>query len=220
MINIFEFIDLNIRKNNSVIFEIGCHIGQDTEKIYNSSNCLIHGFEPDPRNFEILINKKSEFFCSLNSFAISNIDGHSNFFISSGNPPEIYDNPDLNRDWSASNSLKKPVEHLNSHPWCKFENNIVVKTKRIDTYSKEKSIKNIDFIWMDVQGAEDLVISGLGEMKNKIKYIYTEYSDLELYEGSSNKEKILKMLGENWEILIEYENDILIENKLYQNENI
>ena len=47
---------------------------------------------------------------------------------------------------------------------------VEVKTKKIETYCLENNIKNIDFIWMDVQGAELNIIKGMGEFKEKIHY--------------------------------------------------
>ena len=59
---IFEFIEKNIATiKDPVIFEIGSHIGIDSEKISRITGCKIYGFEPDPRNLEILRNKRSEF---------------------------------------------------------------------------------------------------------------------------------------------------------------
>jgi hypothetical protein len=73
---------------------------------------------------------------------------------------------------------------------------------------------------MDVQGAEDLVIEGMGKMKEKIRFIYTEYENgEELYKGSPSLEKIMYILGEGWEILEKYDNDVLIRNKNYINGN-
>lgn len=211
---IFKFIRKEISKiENPVIFEIGSHIGTDSKRISQIAGNKIYGFEPDPRNLEILREKKSEFFYEISPKAISDVNGISRFYLSSGNPPEIYKNEDMNRDWSASNSLKIPKKHLEVHDWCKFDFCIDVQTIRLDSYCEEKGINHIDFLWMDVQGAEDLVINGMGEMKKNIKYIYTEYSNDELYDGSPNENTILNLLGDSWEILLQFENDILIKNK-------
>jgi FkbM family methyltransferase len=219
--SIFEFIEKHISEiKEPIIFEIGAHIGIDSEKISKIINSKIWGFEPDPRNLEILNTKKAHFFHEVSSFAISDIDGQSPFYISSGIPPEIYEDEDMNRDWSASNSLKKPFKHLDIHSWCKFDLSIIVQTIRLDTYCSLKNISHIDFVWMDVQGAEDLVIKGMGNMKKNIKYIYTEYNSDQLYYDSCNKDRILDSLGDGWEIIMEYENDIIIENKNYIYGNI
>ncbi len=51
--------------------------------------------------------------------------------------------------WDYSGSIRKPKNHLVVHPWCKFEKEIIVKTKRLDTWCKEKEIDRIDLCgWM------------------------------------------------------------------------
>lgn len=218
---IFEFIEKTVGQiKNPVIFEIGAHLGIDSEKISTIANSKIWGFEPDPRNLEVLNSKRSQFFHEISPIAVSDVDGSSQFFLSSGNPPEIYEDEDMNKDWSASNSLKQPLKHLEIHDWCRFDKYITVQTTRLDTYCSLKNISHVDFIWMDVQGAEDLVIRGMGHIKKNIKYIYTEYNSEELYVGACNKDGILDLLGDGWEIVMEYENDIIIENKNYIHGNI
>ena len=88
-----------------------------------------------------------------------------------------------------------------------------MRTGRIDTYCSEKNINKIDFVWMDVQGAEKEVLSGFGEIIEKTKYIFTEYSDKELYEnGTMSKNSILSLLGKDWDIVHDFGNDILLIN--------
>ena len=88
----------------------------------------------------------------------------------------------------------------------------------LDTFCKEHNIKKINFIWMDVQGAEDLVFKGAKELltNNKIDYIYTEYSDRELYENQMNLKQITEGLP-NYEILDFFNEsggtDVLLKNK-------
>jgi FkbM family methyltransferase len=214
---IFEFIEKNIATiKDPVIFEIGSHIGIDSEKISRITGCKIYGFEPDPRNLEILRNKRSEFFHDISPLAVSDKEGRSYFHLSSGKPPEIYDDSDMNRDWSASNSLKTPKKHTEIHEWCRFDFYMEVETIKLDTYCTSKGIDRIDFLWMDVQGAEDLVIKGMENIKKNIRFIYTEYNDDELYEKSPTKNQILNMLGAEWEVILQFENDILIKNRFLE----
>lgn len=217
--SIYFFIEKNL-KSDSVIFEIGVHIGTDSEKIYDLTGSEhLYGFEPDPRNIKILEERnRIRIFKEFSGVALSDTNGISNFYLSSGTPPELYEDPDMNKDWSASSSLKKPKKHLDVHKWCKFNFYERVKTIRFDDFCKERNIEFIDFVWMDVQGAEDLVIKGMGDMKDRIKYLYTEYSECQLYDGSLGKEEILNKLGSSWEIIKDFGNDILLKNNKYENQ--
>jgi FkbM family methyltransferase len=214
--NIKNFIKENLN-SESVFFEIGSHFGVDTKEFINVTKNL-HCFEPDNRNIEMF--KQLNLPIILNEYAISDIDGLSKFYLSSGNVYESKYGPTNNElvnqnDWSASSSLMAPKNHIIKTPWVKFENTIEVKTKKIETYCLENNIKNIDFIWMDVQGAELNIIKGMGEFKEKIHYIYTEYSDEELYEHQGTKQQIIDLLGPNWIVVFDFGGDILLKNKNY-----
>ena len=93
-----------------------------------------------------------------------------------------------------------------------------MRSLTLDSFFKNENLEKIDFIWMDVQGAEDLVFKG-GEYlltNDKIHYIYTEYSNRELYENQMNLKEISKALP-NYEILDLFNEsggtDVLLKNK-------
>jgi hypothetical protein len=44
----------------------------------------------------------------------------------------------------------------------------------------------VDFMWVDVQGAEDLVFTGAKDVLSRTRYVYTEYAT-DLYEGQLNR---------------------------------
>lgn len=208
--NIFDFIKQNFDER-STIFEIGCHMGLDTEKISKLTGSLdYHCFECDPRNVEILEGRNLG--VKLNALAASDTDGEIDFYLSTGKPPTLFHESILNEnDWTASSSTKRPKKHLEVTPWCEFTHPIKVNSTRIETYCENKAVDSIDFVWMDVQGAEIEVLTGFGKMLQKTSYIYTEYSDDELYEGGLvSKQNILDLLGDNWIIVHDFGNDVLL----------
>ena len=82
----------------------------------------------------------------------------------------------------------------------------------LDTWCDKHDIREIDFIWMDVQGAEIDVFKGGVNTLSKTRFIYTEYSDRELYEGQWNLRKMMKLL-KDFDIAIRYPGDVLLKNK-------
>ena len=197
-----------LQKGNPLILEIGANDGNDTlEFLQTFKNLKIYCFEPDPRaikKFKLKINDKR---CSLSEIAVSNKEGEIEFYMSGGQNPEKTIN-----DWDASSSIKKPFKHLKMCPWIKFEKKIVIKSKKLDDWVKEKKIKNIDFIWADVQGAEkELIEGGLKTLNEKTKYFYTEFSNEEMYENQINLSEILKLLP-RFKIIKIYENNVLLKN--------
>lgn len=195
-----------INKKNPIIFEIGCADGKDTIEFINTFNDLkIYCFEPEPKNIQLVKNNIKYNNHYLFEGVVSNIDGEILFNRSRT------DNPS---DLSYSGSVKKPKEHLIEWPFIKFDEQIKVKSTTLDTFCEQNKIDFIDFIWADVQGAEeDLIKGGLRTLTNKVKFLYIEYSDKEYYEGQMNLNSIKDLLGSNWILLNDYGTDALFKNK-------
>ena len=145
------------------------------------------------------------------------VDGKTTFYQSSGLPPPELGNwakrwEDNQEGWDLSGSIRKPKEHLDATPWCTFPDTIEVETKRLDSWLHEQEdIDTIDFIWADVQGAEADMISGGQEALARTRYLYTEYSNREIYEGQSDLRELLAMLPD-YEIIYRYPHDVLLRN--------
>lgn len=200
--------DLLDNKSNPTIFEIGCADGGDTEEFFNIlDNPTIYCFEPEPKNIKILKDR----FKDNNNFilyegVVSDKDGELIFHRSrsEGHPEAL----------CYSGSVKTPKDHVQEWPSIKFDNDITVLSITLDSFCKINNVQKIDFIWMDVQGAEDLVISGGKDtLSTKVKYLYTEYSNREYYQGQKNLNEILSQLGDNWEVVQDYSTDVLLKNQ-------
>jgi 2-O-methyltransferase len=195
-----------INKDNPIIFEIGCADGGDTLDFINTFNDLtIYCFEPEPKNIKLVkekINYKKHY---LFEGVISDVNGDLEFNRSRT------DNPD---DLSYSGSIKKPKEHLNEWSFIKFDEQIMVKSITLDSFCEENNIELIDFIWADVQGAEEnLILGGLKTLNTKVRYFYTEYSNKEYYEGQLTLNSLLNLLGDSWELVKDFGSDMLLKNK-------
>lgn len=216
--HIFEFLKKCGFDRNSNIFEIGSHMGFDTERIRNifpESN--IYCFEPDSRNIKILEERKIFDIAKIYKYAVTDKNGKSYLNLSSGIIPKSTGNNYYDSNlWSASNSIRDPKDHLNNFPWCTFEEKEEVETITLDSFCFENNIEKIDFIWMDVQGCEDLVFKGGERVLKNTQYIFTEYSNEELYEGQKNLRELIKMLPGEWSIRNDYGGDVLLENLSYR----
>ena len=77
-------------------------------------------------------------------------------------------------------------------------------------------VKTVDLLWADVQGAEVDLIEGGRETLARTSYLYTEYSNAELYAGQINLEEILARLP-GWRVVQNFPTtedyaDVLLEN--------
>ena len=203
-----------INKEIPVIFEIGCADGVDTLEFLSvfENNLTMYCFEPDDRNANVFVNgghrpiapNLTQGINQSNVIFEKKAIGNVNGFVEFNQSSTIY-----------SSSLKKPTDNL-FKTWndIKFDNILNVESIALDKYVSDNNIGIIDFIWADVQGAEDLmIIGGLESFKNKVRFLYTKYSNKEYYEGQPNLNRILSLLGDNWEMLNDYCSDILLKNK-------
>jgi FkbM family methyltransferase len=148
----------------------------------------------------------------LFQLAISDRNGTTEFYTSGGAPAEPTLANLCPEGWDLSGSIRKPKEHLVEHPWCKFENKIEIKTMTLDTWCTQQQVDKIDFMWVDVQGAEVDLIRGAQAALRQTRFIYTEYSNREVYEGQINLRQLLGLLPD-FEVVHRYVNDVLLRNK-------
>jgi FkbM family methyltransferase len=179
------------------IFDIGACEGESSVRYSRLfPNSKIYTFEPIPSNFK-LINENIAFFQKENQITalqicLSDKDGTAEFHVSSGTPEEF---KEKKVDWefgNKSSSLLQPGKTLETYDWLEFKDKIEVTTIRLDRFISEHSIKQIDFVHMDVQGAELMVLNGAADSFYKIKNIWLEVEAVPLYKGQPVKKDIEK----------------------------
>lgn len=179
--------------------ELGAHTGTDTDWMAALPNVTLHAFEPDPRN-----QQPPRANVVMNRTAVADRDGRSPFLLS---------REGWGREWTYSSSIKQPKNHLQHYP-VTFGETIEVETVTLDTYCRKRGLDVIDFIWADIQGAEGEMIRGGRETLARTRYLFTEYSDHELYEGQVTLEQILAELP-GFRVVELYEEDVLLENQSF-----
>ena len=170
---------------NGIFFDVGTNAGSFIKvlthlKIYSN----IHCFEPHP----ILSKKTQNIYQNviMNQLCLSNEDGEVDIHFPM---------------WSVglSSIIKRPLFDETSN--VGEIKKINVQCLKLDTYCKNKNIDNIDFIKIDVEGAEKMIIEGSHNMlKNKkIKGGLFEIGQTLKDAGTSEEEieTILKTYGYN-----------------------
>jgi FkbM family methyltransferase len=205
--DVFLYVNNKLHDKEKIIFEVGAYKGDSSYNIIQFLSPVkeYHAFEPDYRNFKILESQFLNFkFTKANFLAIGSFDGKTNFYHSGGVNS-------ISNDWSASSSIKKPKLATTENPWLTFNEITEIKIITLDTYCNNNNISNIDFIWADVQGAEeDLILGGKNILKHT-KFLFTEYCDFERYEGEINKNKILELLPD-WQLVYDLGTDVFLVN--------
>jgi FkbM family methyltransferase len=197
---------------NPIIFELGVCNGVESHEILAAARgkARYFAFEPHPTNVLKCLDslpKEINFY----PFAVCDTTGPVKFFVS---------HPDQN-GLSASSSVS-PFKNQSKHfPWCVCVGEINVSGWRLDDFVKIVKVDHIDFIWMDVQGAERLVFSGAKEILQKTRYIYTEIegkhikNEGDCYQHSSSLERLLNEYLLGWEVVHDFSTDVLLKNPNY-----
>ena len=193
--------------DNPVVLEIGAAEGEDTVRYVEALIALKRpfryiAFEPDERNIWHLnrmpLRDRFELF--------PNAVGDRNGLV-----------PWRSSNHPYSGSVKEPVEHLTLYPSITFAPPTTVFMERLDVTAIRLGIGKVDWIWCDVQGAEDLVIAGGQETFKRTRFFYTEYLEFEAYQGQIGRDEIHRRLPGNWVIAEDYRSwskggDCLFEN--------
>lgn len=177
--------------------EIGAHCGTDTEWLARIPGVTLHAFEPDPRNHPPALPN-----VTLHRAAVSDDDGRAPFILSKSGWGQV---------WTHSSSLRRPKNHLHHYP-VTFGPTIDVDTVALDSFARTAGIERVDFVWADVQGAEGDMVRGGLELLRRTRYLYTEYSNDELYEGQVTLADILALLP-SFRVVELWPTDVLLENR-------
>lgn len=196
--------------------EVGAHFGIDTREFRKMHpGARIVCFEPDPRNLAVLKAEGVDKICELHALALSDANGAADFHLSTGDTTTRFTEEILRtHDWSCSSSLKEPTGHLAAHPWITFPSTVSVECVRLDDFAPLQGVK-IDFMWVDVQGAEDLVFAGAQATLKNTRYLYSEYSDHQLYRGQLTLGQILALVGPAFRVVHVFRDDVLLENSQF-----
>lgn len=203
-------------EHSPILFEIGSADGIDTNEFvtaFSGLNFKIYCFEPDGRNINSFKNRVNSENVKLFEGVVGDRNGKVRFYTSTTSL-------DGKVDLIYSSSLRPPGPETFKVPeWAVFfqsEENwspTTVKSVTLDSFVSKNKIPYISYVYMDVQGAEDIVINGgRNTFDKKVRYLYTEYSNTPYYLGQPNLEQILELLP-SYEILIDFKTDVLLRNK-------
>jgi len=161
--------------SNPVIVEVGSFNGKDTLRLANSfPNAKVYGFEPVPELYSVAVRrclKRSN--VKILQLAVSNETGWTSINISGGTS-------------RASSSILDPGPIGQHFRGIKFdeENKVSVATIKLSDWITNTGLEKIDLLWIDVQGAEGLVLHGLEDKLHLVKMIYSEVNFEESYSGT------------------------------------
>ena len=183
-----------VGRNNATILEIGANDGSDS--VLFATNFPIGRiccFECDQRAISKWRKRLgSPSHVQLIECALCDRNGTSLFYPSGGLTPQphVYGY----EDWDKSGSLCPPDRHTQYDPWLRFLPPVEVRTMTLDSWVAENHLGVIDFAWVDVQGAEAMVLRGAQATLPRIRWWYCECHSLPLYHGQATLEEVQSLL--------------------------
>jgi FkbM family methyltransferase len=147
---------------------------------------------------------------------LSDEKGIAKFYVSSGQPEYKQDFQNWNYG-NKSSSLLPPDKHLEVFPWLQFKYEINIETTTLKKICNDYKFTTIDFIHMDVQGAELKVLKGAESLIKKVRLIWLEVEAIELYENQPLKRDIEEFMRTNRFYKVKDTVDSMYGDQLYIN---
>jgi len=193
------------QKKDLVIFDVGgCNFHDSLYLKHNFPHAEIYSFEPSLENLSEYKNQAEANGILVVPAAVSNKNDVTTF----------YNSPTHN---GSGSTLKPKVKNETSeginHDGLLYNlEGYEVQIVRLDTFCELNNIKNIDYLHIDVQGAEQLVIEGLGKLRPS--FIFAETCEFETYEsGITTEDFDSNMNNLGYEIVNRFRDDTLYKLK-------
>lgn len=153
------------------VLHLGASYGQEKNEYDNYCKGDVYWVEAIPSVYEKLIEniapyKKQKAF----NACLSNVNGEEIVFNVSNNE-------------SQSSSMLELGTHILIHPEVHYIEQIAMKTIRADKLLEKCDFTNVNFLNVDLQGAEHLAIEGMGDLIKNIDYALLEVNMKETYKG-------------------------------------
>lgn len=175
--------------DDPVIVEAGAHIGRDTLKMSRLwPQSTIHAFEPVPELFDKLqaaVADKPNIHCY--QLALSNQSGTAKLYVSDA-------------QHAAISSLLKPAAIAKEKPEILFTPQ-TVDTITLDDWAKQFAIDHVDFLWLDMQGAELQALKAAPNVLKNVKALLIEVCLTERYKDNPLYEQVKSWLEQQGFVL-------------------
>ena len=202
-----------LRRENKIIFDIGCFKGNFTSNFIKREDKLgykstFYMFDPNPRVKDYLrsmhINNKINYF----NTALDNTNSKKKFYLNNFFEPSGSSLNTVAKDDKRWITTRKIIMQI-LQPYKRIENfsEINVQTQTLDNFCLSKGIKNIDVLKIDSESNELNILKGAKNLlsENKIYLIYTEISESKKEYDIKEKNVLHFLNAYNFELKKKYE---------------
>lgn len=151
------------------ILHVGAHEAEELQVYLECGAEKIHWIEANENLCNNLSLKLDKTFNKITNALVSIRDGEEVVFNISNN--------------GQSSSLLELGEHSNLFPHIEYIDKKIKKTLTLDTILLDTNLPSIDFLNIDIQGAELLALKGCSKNLHNINALYLEANEREVYKG-------------------------------------
>lgn len=172
------------------VFEIGANFGQDAEFLrekFNLEKSQIYIFEAHPQ----ILNEAKRLY-GFNSYALA---------ISDKNCKAKFNSINLEKNSNSGISSLRSHNYNDKNDYIEID----VECIRMDKFINEHNIDSIDFLKIDVEGANYEVLLGFGGELDKVKSLHIEAENTQVWEGQYLYKNISELLFNNGFELVHFE---------------
>ncbi|MDA1120877.1 MAG: FkbM family methyltransferase [Bacteroidetes bacterium] len=165
----FKYLSQKYRFNPQGVLHIGASTGQEAQAYHDLGVKRVVWIEAIPSVYTLLCLHLQKFQGQEAVQAcISDVTGERVKFHISSNEAQ-------------SSSMLEFGTHSQVHPDVTFVDEMFLMTSTVKDLDLD--LEGIDFLNIDLQGAELLALKGMGELLDNFKYAYLEVNEKELYTG-------------------------------------
>ena len=196
--HVYTPVHLQIGRNDIVV-DIGAHLGVFSVFAASMTQNTVYAFEPSPDNFEVL--KRNIHMNGVNNIkahrcAVSDRPGSTTFLLSSGSSTNhlLFNHKILHK----LEKYQASVDHLQYKiplP-SDFEEYIEVPTTTLQDIMDSNNIEQIDFLKMDCEGSEELILDSTPKnYLKRVRKIAFEFHDHLSNLNHNDMRKLLEEIG-------------------------
>jgi len=162
------------------VIHVGAHLGWEYKYYAQARVRNLVMVEPNPRNYASMCRTVDKHTVSFN-VALGNKEDWVDYWVEDCNAGQ-------------SNSVLRPLRHLEICPNIKFDGTIRVPMTKLDNLVIDRTKYN--FLNMDTQGYELEILKGGVEVLKGVDYVYTEVNAKDVYENCATEDEVTSFLRE------------------------
>jgi FkbM family methyltransferase len=177
------------------ILEIGANDGEDSERFLACfPEADLYCFEPDPRAIRRWRSRIHDPRATLYEIALADHQGTVTLHQSGGRPPGKYWTN--YGDWDKSGSILPFDRHKDNAPWMDCGSTTAeVACQTLDQWAADHPVI-FDFLWIDVQGAELIVLQHGATALQRTRFVYAECDPRPNYRNQASLTEILDVMSD------------------------